>query len=255
MAALIYIKLGELSRINPMLNWSYSYFIRIFLAACLESASEEIGHVDDLMEFGDTDMGEAMHESFVFSHSNSTGSRPTSSLSRMSSRLSSRSKAYSIKGEDDAASPKNYRSVPPEVSNELANQIYKRPERVFDADKRGHMDEERMREVIAGLIAKIKVGLQESDRKLLGLSLAMDKVSKADARVLFLVGTKRDQFRAYAEVGHLTSELQAFDESMKGSNEFYASIASDPNPFDVNPRLKPFSCLVLVRMLRPDRFG
>lgn len=34
-AALIYIKLSELGQINHMLQWSYSYFIRLFLAACL----------------------------------------------------------------------------------------------------------------------------------------------------------------------------------------------------------------------------
>ena len=38
-AALIYIQLGKLGQVNPMLNWNYSYFIRIFLAACIESAS------------------------------------------------------------------------------------------------------------------------------------------------------------------------------------------------------------------------
>jgi hypothetical protein len=170
--------------------------------------------------------GEAMYESFVFSHSNSTGSRPTSSLSRMSSRLSSRT--YPNKAEDDAASPKNYRSVPQDTTNELSNQIYKRPQRVFDERKKGHMDEERLHLVVSALLAKIKVGLQESDRKLLGLLLSLDKVSKSDARILFLSATKRENFRAYVDVGHLTKELLAFHESAKGSNEFYMTIANDP---------------------------
>lgn len=39
MAALIYIQLGMLGRVNPMLHWNYSYFIRIFLAACVETVS------------------------------------------------------------------------------------------------------------------------------------------------------------------------------------------------------------------------
>lgn len=41
-AAAIYSHLGSLNRINPMLNWSYASFIKNFLAACLESVSEEV---------------------------------------------------------------------------------------------------------------------------------------------------------------------------------------------------------------------
>jgi hypothetical protein len=34
-AAAVYIQLGALNRVNPMLNWGYAAFTRTFLAACL----------------------------------------------------------------------------------------------------------------------------------------------------------------------------------------------------------------------------
>lgn len=126
-AAAIYISLGSLNRINPMLNWSYASFIKIFLAACLESVSEEqpmpLGEPEEEIAANES----AMYESFVFSVADS---RPGTSSSRMMSRHSRRS---SIKDSSkEPASPKNYRSVQKEEFSDAANQIYKRPDRIID---------------------------------------------------------------------------------------------------------------------------
>lgn len=85
--------------------------------------------------------------------------------------------------------------------------------------------------------------------------MALDKVSKSDVRVLMLSATKRENFQAYADVGHVTSDMIAFAEAVKNVSEIYTSIANAPDPFSANLKLKPFTCLVLVRMLRPERFG
>jgi pseudouridine-5'-phosphate glycosidase len=60
------------------------------------------------------------------------------------------------------------------------------------------MDEDRLKVVIAVLLGKIKAGLEESDRKLLGLLLSLDKVKKVDINVLFQCSVKRDSVKAYA---------------------------------------------------------
>jgi pseudouridine-5'-phosphate glycosidase len=80
----------------------------------------------------------------------------------------------------------------------LANQIYKKLERVLDETNKGHMYEDRLHTIVGILLGKIKIGLEENDRKLLGLLLSLDKVKKSDLNVLFQCSVKRDGFKAYA---------------------------------------------------------
>lgn len=119
--------------------------------------------------------------------------------------------------EDDQASPKNYRSVPKEEINEAANQIYKKPERIIDKERRGRIDDDRLNNIIGLLLGKFKISMEENDRRLLGLLLSLDKVDKNHLKVLFQVSVKRENFKAYLAVNHVTDELRAFDESIKGS--------------------------------------
>lgn len=77
------------------------------------------------------------------------------------------------------------------MDNELAQQVYRKPERVVDDSKKGKMDEERMKEVRDILLSKIKVSLDSNERLLLALLLCFDSVRKQDIVVLSQAATRR----------------------------------------------------------------
>lgn len=69
--------------------------------------------------------------------------------------------------------------------------IYKKPERVVDKSRIGRVDDDRLTAIIDILLRKFKVAMNESDRRLLGLLLALDNIDKHSLKVLFQVSTRR----------------------------------------------------------------